>query len=95
MRRLQIPVPESSLRIPECFLGAAAAARVLGMSVRRFYRLVASGLLLPDGYLQGEMRFRYSRLESFIVDGLPGKYGRRFTVSNGPNIHPPSSGSAR
>jgi hypothetical protein len=70
------PLNDPPLRVPECFLGAAAAARVLGISVRRLYRMVADRRILPDGFVEGEMRFRNSHLEAFIQSGLPGKFGR-------------------
>lgn len=77
MKSSQINFVDPPLRVPECFLGASAAARVLGISVRRLYRMVADRRILPDGFVEGEMRFRYSSLEGFIQRGLPGKYGRR------------------
>jgi len=64
------------LRIPDQFLSASSAARMLGISRRRLYRLVEKNRIVPDGFVEGEFRFRFSNLESYVVNGLPGHLGR-------------------
>ena len=57
--------------LPDFHLSASSAALFLGVSQSRFYRLVDERVILPSGWVDGEMRFRYSTLENYVVNGLP------------------------
>lgn len=59
------------LRAPDVFMSASDTARVLGVSARRLYRLVEEKALTPDGYVDGEMRFRWSQIERYVTEGRP------------------------
>lgn len=57
--------------LPDFHLPASSAALFLGISLSRLSRMVKDRVLLPSGWVDGEMRFRYSTLENYVVNGLP------------------------